>query len=134
MFELKLVINSDINNDVNAFMSIKKSEFDYFLIWSHPAYDWLEENATTICYKLLRWFITNIVPLGDVGKKYFKIIANKRTGFTKELWKLYNQLEKMNKEWTLKISSYLELVHLGYTGVIFDEKCPVDIVIKSMKE
>jgi hypothetical protein len=82
----------------------------------------------------LRGFITNIVPLGDAGKRYFKIIANKRTGFTKELWKLYNQLEKLNNKGNLKISSYLELNHLGYTCINYNDKCPVDIVIKSMKE
>ena len=134
MFEPKVVINSDISNEANIKMSIKdKKESAYSLISINQTYYWLEENLYTISFRLLAGFITNIVPLGDGGKKYFKKIANKTPWLTKELWNLYNQLEKMNNEGNLKVSSYFELFNLGYTGVSLGGTCPVDDVIKHMK-
>lgn len=134
MFELKVVVNRDRYNKINGRMTLdgpnKNAEV---LISVNPVYEWLLENINNISYKLVKGFITNIVTLGYAGKKYFKIIANKKAGFTVELWKLYNQLEKMNNAGKLKISSYLELFHLGYTGCFLGGKYPVDDVIKYLK-
>ncbi|MCB2354718.1 hypothetical protein [Clostridium estertheticum] len=131
MFKLALVINKDTHNPANIKMTtIELNELYEVLIPVNPVYDWLVDNAANINYELLKGFITNIIPLGDAGKNYFKIVANKKTGFTKELWNLYIKLEKMYYEGNLKISSYLELTYLGYTGGLLGGKCPVDDVIK----
>ncbi len=135
MLEPKLVANKDIYNEVNIRRTqADLDEFKEVLISVNPFYDWLEENINKVSYKLLKGFITNIVPLGDAGKKYFKIIAHKKTGFTIELWKIYNQIEKMYQEGNLKIKSYMELEHLGYTGIFLYERYPVDDVIKYLKQ
>lgn len=136
MHELKLVVNRDKYDGVkNSKDYLRKypnklNSYTGVLISVNPFYDWLEENINNISYKLLKGFITNIVPLGDAGKKYFKEIAHKKTGFTIELWKLYIQLVKMHQEGTLKKISYLELYNLGYTGVFLFEKYPVDDIVK----
>lgn len=114
--------------------SIDFNNFTEVLIAANPVYDWLQENITTISFKLLQGFITNIVPLEDEGRKYFKKIAIEKTGFTKELWKLYNREEKKYHEGKLKIMSYLELEHLGYTGIFLDERCPTDDVTKYLEK
>lgn len=135
MFEPKVVFNRENCNEKSARMyPTDVNEIAEVLISVNPVYDWLEENVNNISYKLLKGFITNIVPLGYASKKYFKTIANKKTGFTKELWKLYNQLEKMHCEGNLKINSYLELSYLGYTGGWLGGKCPVDDIIKYLEE
>ena len=108
-------------------------EFSEVLISSNPFYDWIEKNIRDIDYKLLKGIITNIVPLGGAGRKYFKKVAYKKTGFTLELWKLYTRLEKMYLEGNLKINSYLELEYLGYTGESMSEKYPVDDILKYIK-
>lgn len=69
-------------------------ELKKVLISVNPVYEWFTDNADKASYKLIKAFITNIVPLGCLGKKYFKIIANKKQGATVELWKLYNDVEK----------------------------------------
>ena len=134
MFEPKVIGNKDIDyeNDIID-ISIDRNKIIEVLISVNPVYDWLEENINIVSYKLLKAFITNIVPLGKGGERYFKKIANKKTGFTIELWKLYNQLEKINNNGDFKIASYLELLHLGYKGSFFGGKCPVDDVIKYVK-
>lgn len=79
MFRTKAVINNDRHNDVNVRMTqADLDEFKEVLISVNPFYDWLEENIDIVSYKLLKGFITNIVPLGDAGKKYFKKIAQKK--------------------------------------------------------
>lgn len=100
----------------------------------NPVYEWFEENVSNISYKLLKAFITNIVPIGDVGRKFFEGIVEKKPGFTNELMALYNSSEEMYIKGTLKIKSYLELQHLGYTGTFLDEKCPVDDVWEYVKQ
>ena len=135
MFEPKFGVNKDIYNEVNIIKTqADLDEFKEVLISVNPFYDWLEENINKVSYKLLKGFITNIVPLGDAGKKYFKIIAHKKTGFTIELWKIYNQIEKMYQEGNLKIKSYIELEHLGYTGMFLDERYPIDDVLKYLNQ
>lgn len=133
MFESKLVINNKYKELEIARIQAEMEEVKKTLISVNPFYDWLDENINNISYKLLKGFITNIVPLGDAGKKYFKKIAHKRVGFTAELWKLYNQLEKMNHQGTLKRVSYFELYNLGYNGAFLGERYPVDDVIKYLK-
>ena len=110
--------------------SIDFNNFAEVLISANPVFDWLGDNITTISFKLLKGFITNIIPLENEGRKYFEKIATKRTGFIKELWELYNQAEKRYYQGKLKITSYIELEHLGYTGVFLDGRCPFDDVTK----
>lgn len=114
--------------------NLNRNEHIKVLIAVNPVYNWLQENIEHISYKLLKGFITNIVPLGKEGKKYFKVIAQSRVGFTKELWKAYNQTEKLYKQGKLKINSYIELEHLGYTGVFLDERYPIDDVLKYLNQ
>ena len=134
MFEPKLLVNDRYNNEENFRMnSVASDKFAEVLISVNPVYDWLEENINNISYKLLKGFITNIVPLGEAGKKYFKKIAHKRVGFTAELWKLYNQLEKMHQQGTLRKVSYFELYNSGYNGAFLGERYPVDDVTKYLK-
>lgn len=134
MFQPKVIINDDKNNEGSEIINpIDSNKLIEVLISVNPVYDWLDENINNISYKLFKGFITNIVPLGDAGKKYFKAIAHKKPGFTIELWKLYNQLKKIHDEGNLKISSYLELMYLGYTGISMDERCPVDDILKVIK-
>jgi hypothetical protein len=100
------------------------------LIPVNPVYDWLSNNINNISYKLLKGFITNFVPLGYTGKKYFAEVAHKKVGFAAELLKLYDHLEKMNCEGVLRRVSYLELYELGYTGELIGEKYPFDDILK----
>lgn len=65
-----------------------------------------------------------------MGKEYFKVIVNKRAGFKGELWRLYNHLDKDNREGNLKIKSYFELMVLGYNGEFLGGRCPIDDIIK----
>jgi uncharacterized protein YkuJ len=131
MFELKLVVNKDKYNKANIKMTADElNEFKEILISVNPFYDWLEENINIISYKLLKGFISNIIPLGDEGRKYFEVIAEEKTGFTNELMNLYDRLEKMYHKGNLKVKSYFELAYLGYTGTFLGEKYPVDDVIK----
>ena len=129
MSELRLVYyrSSDENMELGT---LNRNELIKVLIAVNPVYNWLEDNIERISYKLLKGFITNIVPLGKAGKKYFKVIAHKRTGFIKELWKIYNQIERLYQEGNLKINSYIELEHLGYTGMFLAERYPIDDVLK----
>lgn len=129
MSELRLVYyrSSDENMELGT---LNRNELIKVLIAVNPVYNWLEDNIDRISYKLLKGFITNIVPLGKAGKKYFKVIAHKRTGFIKELWKIYNQIERLYQEGNLKINSYIELEHLGYTGMFLAERYPIDDVLK----
>lgn len=134
MFEPKLVFDRNRYNKENFRMNaVELNKFAQVLISANPVYDWLEENINNISYKLIKGFITNIVPLGEAGKKYFKKIAHKRVGFTAELWKLYNQLEKIYQQGILKRVSYFELYNLGYTGTFLGERYPVDDVVKYLK-
>lgn len=133
MFKPYLVFNREkYNEEIQSMYPTDSNEFAEILISVNPAYNWLEDNVNNISYKLLRGFITNIVPLGDLGKSYFKPIAHKRTGFTIELWKLYNQLEKMHHEGILKRISYFELYHLGYRGAFIGGKYPFDDIVKCL--
>ena len=133
MVELRLVDsrNSEENIELGTF---NRSEFIKLLIAVNPVYNWLEDNIERINYKLLKGFITNIVPLGKAGKRYFKVIAHSRDGFTKELWKIHNQIERLYQKGNLKINSYIELEYLGYTGMFLDERYPVDDVLKYLNQ
>lgn len=135
MFKTRLIVNVDkcnisdlerIQDDLNELIEL--------LIAVNPVYKWLEDNIECINYKLLKGFITNIVPLGKAGKKYFKVIAHSRAGFTKELWKIYNQIERLYQEGNLKINSYSELEYLGYTGIFLVEKYPIEDVLKYLNQ
>lgn len=133
MAELRLVEYR--NNEKNMELgTLNRNEHIKVLIAVNPVYNWLQENIEHISYKLLKGFITNIVPLGKEGKKYFKVIVQSRAGFTKELWNAYNQTEKLYKEGKLKINSYIELEHLGYTGVFLDERYPVNNILKYLNQ
>jgi hypothetical protein len=133
MAELRLVeyISNEENMELEA---IDKNELIRLLIAVNPVYNWLEDNIERISYKLLKGLITNIVPLGKAGKKYFKVIAHSRVGFTKELWKAYNQTEKLYQQGKLKINSYIELESLGYTGMFLSERYPIDDVFKYLNQ
>ena len=127
MFEPILVVNNKkdiLVETINADNIIK------VLIAVNPVYNWIEDNIDTISYKLLKAFITNIIPLGNAGKEYFKIIADKKIGFKCELWRLYNRLDKDIREGKLKIKSYFELMNLGYNGAFLGGRCPIDDIIK----
>ena len=133
MAELRLT--EYIGNEKNMELEpINENEVIEFLIAVNPVYNWLEDNIERVNYKLLKGFITNIVPLGKVGKKYFKVIAHNKAGFTKELWKIYNQIEKLYRQGNLKIKSYIELEYLGYTGMFLDERYPIDDVLKYLNQ
>lgn len=133
MAELRLT--EYIGNEKNMELEpINENEVIEFLIAVNPVYNWLEDNIERVNYKLLKGFITNIVPLGKAGKKYFKVIAHNKVGFTKELMKIYNQIEKLYQQGNLKIKSYIELEHLGYTGMFLDERYPIDDVLKYLNQ
>ncbi|NMM65219.1 hypothetical protein HBE96_21790 [Clostridium sp. P21] len=107
-------------------------EFEKFLISVNPVYEWFIDNADKASYKLIKAFITNIVPLGHIGKKYFKRIANKKQGVTIELWKLYNDIEKQYWIGDFEIATYYELRRLGFKGIQLGGggDCPVDSIFK----
>ncbi|NMM65238.1 hypothetical protein HBE96_21885 [Clostridium sp. P21] len=105
-------------------------EFEKVLISVNPVYEWFIGNAEKASYKLIKAFITNIVPLGYLGKKYFKIIANKKQGATVELWKLYNNIEKQYWIGNLEIAKYSELISLGFKGIQLGGDCPIDSIFK----
>lgn len=132
---IKLRLAEYISNEKNVeLQAIHKNEVIELLIEVNPVYNWLADNIECVNYKLLKGFITNIVPLGKAGKKYFKVIAHSRAGFIKELWKIYNQIEKSYQEGNLQIKSYIELEHLGYAGIFLDEKYPVDDILKYLNQ
>ncbi|MGV8980543.1 hypothetical protein [Clostridium sp.] len=132
MIEPELVINENLSNEesIKALTYYNKS----VAIYINPVYEWFEENISNISYKLLKGFITNIVPMAEVGKTYFEHIAEKKTGFTDELMALYNNSEKIYIEGNLKIKSYLELKHLGYSGTFLNEKYPIEDVWEYVKQ
>lgn len=133
MAELRLVEYR--SNEKNMELGIlNRNELIKVLIAVNPVYKWLQDNIERINYKLLKGFITNIVPLGKAGKKYFKVIAHNRVGFTKELWRIYNKMEKMYQEGNLRINSYIELEHLGYTGMFLAERYPIEDVLKYLNQ
>lgn len=135
MLEPKIVINKEMYNELVVKMTEDDlNEFVEVLISVNPVYEWLEENINIVGYKLLKGFITNIVPLGNAGRKYFESIVKKKAGFTDELMDLYNRLEITHLEGSLKIISYLKLIHMGYTGIVLGGKCPVDDITKYLKE
>ncbi|MBW6411340.1 hypothetical protein [Clostridium weizhouense] len=127
MFEPILVVNDKKDTLVET---INADNIIKVLISVNPVYSWLEDNICSISYKLLKGFVTNIIPLRNAGKEYFKVIVNKRVGFKGELWKLYNRLDKDNREGNLKIKSYFELMGLGYDGEFLGGRCPIDDIIK----
>lgn len=131
MVELNLVNSNEV--DVNRVQDDLNNGIE-LLLYVNPVYDWFEENINNINYKLLKGFITNIIPLGDSGKRYFKKIAHGRVGFTAELWKLYNQLEKIHRQGNLKIASYSKLYSLGYDDVWLGGECPIDDILNYLKE
>lgn len=102
------------------------------LIYSHPFYEWIEDNIERISYKLIKASITNIVPLGENGRRFFELVVTKRKGFYNEFLHIYNKSEKMYHEKSLKAKSYLELKYLGYTGEFLSEKCPSEDVINAL--
>jgi hypothetical protein len=127
MSKLRLVVDNVMDEDVYLkFVELQRDKFIKTMISVNPVYDWFEENVGFINYKLLKAFMTNIVPLGDNGKAYFKKLAHRKNGFTIELWKLYNNLEMLYKQGKLKKVSYLELYNLGYEGIWLGGICPVD--------
>lgn len=101
-------------------------------IAAHPFYEWVEDNINQIDYRLLKAIITNIVPLGADGRKFYELIIHKRNSFQNEFLNLYDRLHNLYVNEELKISSYLQLKHLGYTGQRFSEKCPADDVTKTI--
>lgn len=105
-------------------------EFEKVLISVNPVYDWFIDNADKVSYKLIKAFITNIVPLGHPGKKYFKILANKKRGLTVELWKLYNEEERQYWLGDIETATYSQLTQLGYKGIYLGSECPVDDIFK----
>lgn len=105
-------------------------ELEKVLISVNPVYDWFIDNADKASYKLIKAFITNIVPLGHPGKKYFKIITNKKQGVTVELWKLYNNIEKQYWIGDFEIATYSQLIRLGFKGIQLVGDCPVDSIFK----
>lgn len=133
MAELRLIYSRSIEENMDL-GTLNRNELIKVLIEVNPVYNWLEDNIERINYKLLKGFVTNIVPLGKAGKKYFKVIAHSRAGFTKELWKIYNQTERLYQEGNLKINSYIELEQLGYTGMFLAERYPIDDVLKYLNQ
>ncbi|MGV8980544.1 hypothetical protein [Clostridium sp.] len=131
MIEPEYVSKESPSNEANIIALTYYNKTMAILI--NPVYEWFEENANNISYKLMKGFITNIVPIGDVGRKFFEDIAEKKNGTTIELMTLYNSLEERYIKGTLKIQSYLELRHLGYTGTFLYEKCPIDDVWEYVK-
>ncbi|WP_297426081.1 hypothetical protein [Clostridium sp.] len=133
MVELRLVEYR--SNEKNIELgTLNRNELIKVLIEVNPVYNWLQDNIEHVNYKLLKGFITNIVPLGKAGKTYFKVIAHSRAGFTKELWKIYNQTEKLYQEGKLKINSYIELESFGYTGMFLAERYPIDDVLRYLNQ
>lgn len=126
---IKLVNKVQEENKIN-FSEISLTEA---LILAHPFYDWVDNNIENINYKLLKAAITNIIPLGDSGRKFFCEIIKKRKGFSQEFLNIYNHIEQNYKEGKTSPSSYLQLISKGYSGEIFNEKCPVDDIIKYQK-
>ncbi|MBN7575379.1 hypothetical protein C1H57_08155 [Clostridium sp. 2-1] len=98
-------------------------------IAAHPFYEWVENNIDKINYTLLKAIITNIVPLGADGRKFYELIIYKRNSFQNEFLNLYDRLSNLYINGELKISSYLELRYLGYTGQRLKKKCPADDVL-----
>lgn len=109
-------------------------EYEQFLIFVNPVYDWFIDNANVASYRLIKAFITNIVPLGNQGKRYFSNIVNKKRGVAAELWKLYNKCEMQYQVNELEIASYSELMALGYNGVHLGGEHPVDDIFKYIGE
>ncbi|APC38890.1 hypothetical protein [Clostridium estertheticum] len=132
MIEPEYVSYEDLPNEENI------AAFTYYIkgmaIYINPVYEWIEENINNISYKLLKGCISNIVPIGDAGRKFFKDMVEMKSGFAFELMNLYNYSEKKYIEGTLKIKSYIELQHLGYTGTVLFENCPVDDVWRLVRE
>ena len=132
----KIVKNITINT-INDYKNMTLEEFDdlaEYLIPINPFYTWVEENINSIGYKLLKGIISNIVPLGLEGRKYFERIVKQKSGFVSEYKCLYDRLEKEYIQGNIKIKSYLELQYLGFTDEFLDEKYPAFTVIKYFKK
>jgi hypothetical protein len=134
MYKYTVITNRDDDDKIDEMPLTNLNEVAEFFIPINPCYIWLEESINNISYKLLKAFITNIVPFGAAGRKYFERIIKQRVGFTNEFIEIYNKAEKMYIEGTLKVVSYVQLQHLGYTGVFLAGKCPVDIIINHFKQ
>lgn len=113
--------------DNEYLMEMFKTKYG-ILMCAHPFYDWFEVNIENINYKLIKAIITNIVPLGLEGRRYFEAIVS-NSGFQNELLIIYNRLDKMFQENKLSIKTYFELICLGYTGEVFSNKSPVNDIL-----
>ena len=112
--------------------SIENLNDNYELMLSeNPVYNWLEENIEKISFKLLKGFITNLVPLGKAGENYFNDLVSNRSVMKEELMNQYYKYQTKYNEGMLKVNSYSELVKKGYTGVVMFGLCPVDDVIRN---
>lgn len=99
------------------------------LLSVNPVYNWLEENIEKVSFKLLKGFITNLVPLGEAGENYFKGLVSNSFVMAEELMNQYHKYQRKYIEGNLKVISYSELVYRGYTGLVMCGLCPVDDVI-----
>lgn len=104
--------------------------FEKVLIECNPVYDWFIDNDDNVTYTLLKAFMTNIIPLGYPGKRYFKKIVNGKRGLAVELWRLYNELEIEYWLGDFEIATYSELISLGYNGIHLGGNTPADDIFK----
>jgi hypothetical protein len=121
----------------NVYFKPKYSELDaevYKLggmaLYAHPFYDWVDANVNKIENKLLYAIMSNIVPLGDNGRRYFMHIVMKRKGSFMELMNLYASMEKMFNDGFISTSTYSELYSLGYRGDALNGDCPAYAALK----
>jgi hypothetical protein len=121
----------------NDYSKTKYSELDVEIykfggiaLYAHPFYDWVDSNINKIGNKLLYAIISNIVPLGENGRRYFINIAMKRKDSFVELMNLYAIMEKMFNEGFIGASTYSELYSLGYKGNYLNGDCPASAALK----
>lgn len=111
-------------------LEFEMEKFGGVALYTHPFYDWVDENINKIENKLLYAIMSNIVPLGDNGRKYFMHIAMKRKDSFIELMNLYASIEKLFNNSFVSISTYSELCSFGYKGHVIGDCCPAYDVLK----
>ncbi len=104
------------------------------LISKHPCFKWLKWNIKHISNDALKCYASNLVMLGEFGRKYFMDIISERAGALIEYKLFYSDLENNHKKGDLKIASYEVLSILGYNGETFGGNSPAEEIMNSVQE
>jgi hypothetical protein len=99
-------------------------------LYAHTSYQYIAKNINTIGDNLLQGVMSNIVPLGENGMKYFLHILSKYQGSFTKMLNLYLETKKAYCDGLIKASTYAELRDLGYKGPEIGVSSPAEDVLE----